>query len=169
MFLSSRKLKQCYLINRSGDYRELSVCVLRFFHSRFNSTTIFMGPMGDFKVPCLFFRSEAWHKLQLCRTRRPVLGTCKPFGMSRHVCVFIIGCISVQSEMAYTQLLQQMWKQSNVHMVITLVHLVLFSVVEFMFPGVSSYLARFVIVISFSLLPTITNSLTASISINQLL
>ena len=103
-----RKLKQYYLINRSCDYRELSVCVLRFFHSRFNSTSVFRGPMGDFKVPCLFFRSEAWHKLQLCRTRRPVLGTFKPFGMSRHVCVFIIGCISVQSEMAYTQLLQQL-------------------------------------------------------------
>lgn len=73
-----RKLKQYYLINRSCDYRELSVCVLRFFHSRFNSTSVFRGPMGDFKVPCLFFRSEAWHKLQLCRTRRPVLGTFKP-------------------------------------------------------------------------------------------
>jgi hypothetical protein len=103
-----RKLKQSNLINRSGDNRELSVCVLRFFHSRFNSTSVLWGHiMGDSKFPCLFFCFQAWHKLELCRTRRPVLGTFQPFGMSCHVCVFIIGCISVQSEMAYTQLLEQ--------------------------------------------------------------
>ena len=55
-----------------------------------------------------FFRFDVWHKLELFRTRRPVVGMFQPFDMSRHVCVFIIGFIAIraQREMVYTQLLQ---------------------------------------------------------------
>ena len=52
--LSLRKLKPDVSINRFVDHRELSVCIPRFFHSRFNSTSVLWGPMGDSNVHCFF-------------------------------------------------------------------------------------------------------------------